>query len=121
MIDAGLPAGGGRHARGVHREREGAEVTADDVTALAGLATEERLRAGDLIAELNARTRKIGLNTTDWPGLSMYRFEAPVVPPCSEVHAFKLMVTRTLRFPPSGRPGTAGAAGSTRTGHAPRF
>jgi hypothetical protein len=40
------------------------------------LATEERLRAGDLIAELNSRARRIGLNTTDWPGLTMYRFEA---------------------------------------------
>lgn len=52
-------------------------MSADDRTALAGLATEERLRAGDLIAELNSRARRIGLNTTDWPGLTMSRFEAP--------------------------------------------
>jgi AraC-like DNA-binding protein len=59
---------------------------------LTGLATEERLRAGDLVAELNARARKIGLNTTDWPGLTMYRFEAPIVPQWSEVHSLSLCV-----------------------------
>ena len=64
----------------------------DDRTALAGLATEERLRAGDLIAELNSRACRIGLNKTDWPGLTMYRFEAPVVPQWSEVHALSLCV-----------------------------
>lgn len=67
-------------------------MNADDGTALTGLATDERLRAGDLIAELNARARRIGLNTTDWPGLTMYRFEAPVVPQWSEVHALSLCV-----------------------------
>jgi hypothetical protein len=67
-------------------------VNPDDRTALAGLATEERLRAGDLIAELNSRARRIGLNSTDWPGLTMYRFEAPVVPQWSEVHALSLCV-----------------------------
>jgi AraC-like DNA-binding protein len=67
-------------------------VSVDDRTALAGLATEERLRAGDLIAELNSRARRVGLNTTDWPGLTMYRFEAPVVPQWSEVQALSLCV-----------------------------
>ena len=67
-------------------------MNADDGAALTGLATEERLRAGDLIAELNSRARRIGLNTTDWPGLTMYRFEAPVVPQWSEVHALSLCV-----------------------------
>jgi AraC-like DNA-binding protein len=67
-------------------------VNEDDAAPLAGLATEERLRAGDLIAELNARARKIGLNSTDWPGLSVYRFECPVVPQRSEVHALSLCV-----------------------------
>jgi len=67
-------------------------VNADGRTALAGLATEERLRVGDLIAELNSRAGKIGLNTTDWPGLTMYRFEAPVVPQWNEVHALSLCV-----------------------------
>ncbi|MGD0065331.1 MAG: hypothetical protein ABSB76_18010 [Streptosporangiaceae bacterium] len=62
-------------------------MDADGAGTLTGLATEERLRAGDLIAELNARARRIGLNTTDWPGLTMYRFEAPVIPQWSEVHA----------------------------------
>jgi len=62
-------------------------VNADDRTTLAGLATEERLRVGDLIAELNSRACRIGLNTTHWPGLTMYRFEAPVVPQWSEVYA----------------------------------
>ena len=55
-------------------------MNADDRTALAGLATEERLRVGNLIAELNFRACRIGLNKTDWPGLTMYRFEAPLVP-----------------------------------------
>lgn len=67
-------------------------MNADDSTVLTGLATEERLRAGDLIAELNSRARKIGLNKTDWPGLTMYRFEAPVLPQWSEVHALSLCV-----------------------------
>lgn len=67
-------------------------MSVDDRTALAGLATEERLRAGDLIAELSSRARRVGLNTTDWPGLTMYRFEAPVVPQWSEVHALSLCV-----------------------------
>jgi AraC-like DNA-binding protein len=67
-------------------------VNADDGAPLSGLATEERLRAGDLIAELNSRARRIGLNTTDWPGLTMYRFEAPVTPQWSEVRALSLCV-----------------------------
>jgi AraC-like DNA-binding protein len=67
-------------------------VSVDDRTALAGLATEERLRAGDLIAELNSRARRVGLNKTDWPGLTLYRFEAPVVPQWTEVHALSLCV-----------------------------
>lgn len=64
----------------------------DDGAPLTGLPTEERLNAGDLIAELNARARRIGLNTSDWPGLTMYRFEAPVIPQWSEVHALSLCV-----------------------------
>ena len=67
-------------------------MDADDSTVLTGLATEERLRAGDLIAELNSRARRIGLNKTDWPGLTMYRFEAPVLPQWTEVHALSLCV-----------------------------
>jgi AraC-like DNA-binding protein len=50
------------------------------------------VRAGDLVAELNSRASRIGLNTTDWPGLTLYRFEAPVVPQWSEVHALSLCV-----------------------------
>jgi AraC-like DNA-binding protein len=64
----------------------------DDGMPLSGLATDERLRAGDLIAELSTRATRIGLNTSDWPGLSMYRFEAPVVPQWSEVRALSLCV-----------------------------
>lgn len=67
-------------------------MNADDKIPLIGLATEERLRAGDLIAELKSRTHRIGLNTTDWPGLTMYRFEAPLIPQWSEVHALSLCV-----------------------------
>lgn len=67
-------------------------MNSNDRTALTGPATDERLRAGDLIAELNSRARRIGLNATDWPGLTIYRFEAPVVPQWSEVHALSLCV-----------------------------
>jgi hypothetical protein len=54
-------------------------VNTDDGAPLSGLATEERLRAGDLIAELNSRARRIGLNTTDWPGLSAIGFSFAAV------------------------------------------
>jgi len=67
-------------------------VTTDDQAALTGLATEERLRAGDLIAQLSSRAPRIGLNSTDWPGLTLYRFEAPVAPQWTEVHSLSLCV-----------------------------
>jgi AraC-like DNA-binding protein len=60
--------------------------------ALTGLSTEERLRAGDLIAELRARAPAIGPNATTWPGLTVYRFEAPSDRQWSEVRSLALCV-----------------------------
>ena len=33
--------------------------------------------SGELIAELSARTPKVGANTGLWPGLTIYRFTSP--------------------------------------------
>jgi AraC-like DNA-binding protein len=59
---------------------------------LTGLSTDERLRAGDLIAELKARAAAIGPNATQWPGLTIYRYEAPSGRQWSEVHSLALCV-----------------------------
>jgi AraC-like DNA-binding protein len=59
---------------------------------LNGLATDERLRAGDLIAALRARAVSTGPNAAEWPGLTIYRFDAPAVPQWSEVHSLSLCV-----------------------------
>jgi AraC-like DNA-binding protein len=56
------------------------------------LYADERLRAGDLIAELKARAVTIGPNVTQWPGLTVYRFESPVAPQRSEVQSLSLCV-----------------------------
>jgi AraC-like DNA-binding protein len=60
--------------------------------APAELSTDERLRAGDLIAELRGQATAIGPNLTSWPGLTVYRFEAPSGPQWSEVHSLALCV-----------------------------
>jgi AraC-like DNA-binding protein len=59
---------------------------------LAGLSTDERLRAGDLIAELRGRAAQPGPNATPWPGLTVYRFEAPAAPQWDEVRSLSLCV-----------------------------
>jgi AraC-like DNA-binding protein len=60
--------------------------------SLTGLSTDERLRAGDLIAELRGRAEVIGPNRTTWPGLTVYRFEAPSGRQWSEVRSLALCV-----------------------------
>ena len=59
---------------------------------LTELSTEERLRAGDLIAELKDWAATTGPNATPWPGLTVYRFEAPAAPQWSEVQSLSLCV-----------------------------
>lgn len=53
---------------------------------------EFRITPGDLVAELKARTPKIGINEGLWPGLTMYRFDAPAVPMWEEVRELHLCV-----------------------------
>jgi AraC-like DNA-binding protein len=59
---------------------------------LAELSTEERVRAGDLIATVKACAPAIGPNVTSWPGLTVYRFEAPSGRQWSEVRSLALCV-----------------------------
>jgi hypothetical protein len=59
---------------------------------LAELSTEERVRAGDLIAAVKAWAPGIGPNVTGWPGLTVYRFEAPSGRQWSEVRSLALCV-----------------------------
>jgi AraC-like DNA-binding protein len=59
---------------------------------LTGLPTDERLRAGDLIAELKSWGANTGPNPTPWPGLTVYRFEAPAAPQWDEVRSLSLCV-----------------------------
>jgi len=56
------------------------------------LSTDERLQAGDLIAELKARAAADGPNATTWPGLTVYRFEEPSGRQWSEVRSLALGV-----------------------------
>lgn len=41
---------------------------------------EERLIPGDLIATIAGRAPVVGPNSTEWPGLTLYRFHGPVAP-----------------------------------------
>jgi AraC-like DNA-binding protein len=59
---------------------------------LTGLPTDERLRAGDLIAELKGWGVNTGPNPTPWPGLTVYRFEAPAAPQWEAVQSLSLCV-----------------------------
>jgi AraC-like DNA-binding protein len=59
---------------------------------LTELSTDERLRAGDLIAELKGWAVATGPNATTWPGLTVYRFEAPAAPQWDEVQSLSLCV-----------------------------
>lgn len=54
------------------------------------LAPEERLKAGDLVAEMLAKTTDVGPNESEWPGLTAYRFTRPQPPQWSEVESLAL-------------------------------
>ncbi|MGE3288594.1 MAG: AraC family transcriptional regulator N-terminal domain-containing protein [Pseudonocardia sp.] len=54
------------------------------------LPPEERLRSGDLIAEVLAKTTDVGPNECEWHGLTVYRFTRPQPPQWSEVHSLSL-------------------------------
>ncbi|WP_236795595.1 AraC family transcriptional regulator [Amycolatopsis sp. GM8] len=54
------------------------------------LAPEERLAAGDLIAEMLAKTPDVGPNESGWPGLTAYRFVQPQQAQWAEVQSLAL-------------------------------
>lgn len=54
------------------------------------LPPEERLSAGDLIAELSRMAPAVGPNTCAWPGLTIYRFTGPQSPHWDEVRSLSL-------------------------------
>jgi AraC-like DNA-binding protein len=56
------------------------------------LPPEERLNAGDLIAELVARTPNVGPNECGWPGLTAYKFTSPIAPQWDDVRSLSLCV-----------------------------
>ncbi|MGD9531886.1 MAG: AraC family transcriptional regulator N-terminal domain-containing protein [Pseudonocardia sp.] len=53
---------------------------------------EFRITPSDLVAELRARAPKIGMNEGLWPGLAIYRFDAPAAPQWEEVRELHLCV-----------------------------
>lgn len=59
---------------------------------LTELSSDERLRAGDLIAELKGWAAVTGPNATPWHGLTVYRFESPAAPQWAEVQSLSLCV-----------------------------
>jgi len=52
--------------------------------------TQERMTAGDLVAELTSLAPEPGANKTEWPGLTTYRFEAPMTPQWDDVGSMSL-------------------------------
>jgi AraC-like DNA-binding protein len=48
--------------------------------------------SGDLVAELAAEATRIGANTGLWPGLTIYRFTAPVGPTWEEIQSLSLCI-----------------------------
>ena len=54
------------------------------------LSMEERLTAGDLIAELSRMAARIGPNECAWPGLTIYRFTSPQPLQWEEVQSLAL-------------------------------
>lgn len=54
------------------------------------LPPEERLEPVDLVTEMSARTKDVGPNRSEWPGLTTYRFVRPQPPQWSEVHSLSL-------------------------------
>ena len=67
---------------------------------------EERMTAGDLIAELAGRAPDTGPNGGDWPGLTIYRFHEPTQPSWEEVSSLSLCVVAQgrKRVTVDGRP-----------------
>lgn len=63
-------------------------MVADD--AFGALPLEERHTYGDLVSEILARTPREGPNTTEWPGLTAYRFNRPQRTQWSEVGSLAL-------------------------------
>ena len=59
---------------------------------LAGLSTDERVRAGDLIAAIKSWAPSVGPNAAGWPGLTVYRFTAPTGPSWEEIQSLSLCV-----------------------------
>lgn len=53
---------------------------------------EFRITSGDLVAELKSRATHPGTNEGLWPGLTIYRFDAPVEPLWEEVRELHLCV-----------------------------
>ena len=53
---------------------------------------EIRVAPGDLVAELMSRAPRIGTNEGLWPGLTIYRFDAPAAPQWEEVRELHLCV-----------------------------
>jgi AraC-like DNA-binding protein len=53
---------------------------------------DDRVTAGDLVAELAARATAEGGNTGHWPGLTIYRFTSPVGPTWEEIQSLSLCI-----------------------------
>jgi AraC-like DNA-binding protein len=53
---------------------------------------DDRVTAGDLVAELAARATLEGGNTGHWPGLTIYRFTSPVGPTWEEIQSLSLCI-----------------------------
>lgn len=64
-----------------------AEVAA---VSTSDLFPEERLTAGDLIAEISAAAPQVGPNPSVWSGLTLYRFTSPMVPQWDQVRSLAL-------------------------------
>jgi AraC-like DNA-binding protein len=62
------------------------------VTASSGLPLEERMTSSDLVAELMRRAPQLGGNCGVWPGLTIYRFTAPLEPTWEEITSLSLGV-----------------------------
>lgn len=53
---------------------------------------DDRVTAGDLVAELASRATSEGGNTGHWPGLTIYRFTSPVGPSWEEIQSLSLCI-----------------------------
>lgn len=62
------------------------------MVSAASFVNETAVSAGDLVAELAARAPAVGGNTGLWPGLTIYRFTAPVGPTWEEIQSLSLCI-----------------------------